>query len=441
MTCMFTTVPVFGVPVTTSTELVLRDVSQVSSTISPGETFSIEVSSLLQGLSSEQQDAKKTLEILDVQVSGSVDSSNMTFYTSGSGTVTVGSINKCVINGLKYLGGDKKITVSISVGPNDTEEIWVTSNTLELTLNAKTTEDLEDVLVVDNKSNLVVKTGQTQQVEVKVTNRGDAAITQADMTFALNSKVAGVEVKTSTATLRNIKAKETKTVTFSIQVASTAKEGVYPATVTVAGNSYPINVYVDSSVIPSALEVSHVNGKAYTAGDTNDVTFILKNVGQKEAKNIRFEVVNSENISIVGASNVKRIDSIQGSSSQNITMQVKLSSSYKGDSVPIQIKLEYTNSEGEKEEDTQYIYLNTTATTTTTEATSEVVISNVISPTVTYGVDENFTIKFNLSSTTGAKNLKISVKGAEGIVPKSQNLFFLTDLPKGETKQIGRAHV
>ena len=178
---------------------------------------------------------------------------------------------------------------------------------------------------------------------------------QTDKKVNLTNRVKGVTIKNDTATVKNIKSKETKAGIFTIQVSEDAKAGVYPATVSVAGNSYSVNLQVDSSVVPSAIEVSTSGSKIYTPGVASDITFTLRNVGQRDAKNIRFEVVNSESVSIVEAGNVKRLDLISGKSSQNITMKLRVNSSVKDESVPIQIKLEYLNSSGEREEDVQYV--------------------------------------------------------------------------------------
>ncbi len=407
----------------------INKVSQNQSSIQPGDTFSL----VVEVTASKLGTGDNKVYISNAKATGSgIDASKTGFSVSGEEEITGVSLTKTItISGLVYNGGSKDIEVVVEVGGSLQTTSPDSNDTESYTLSAKSSEDFVDVLTVEKQDNLLVKTGQTQNVEVKVTNKGTFTVNQADMKLALGSKVEGVEIKTSTATVKNIKSKETKTGIFTIKVSEDAKAGVYPATVSVAGNSYSVNIQVDSSVVPSALEVSTSGSKIYTPGVASDVTFKLSNVGQRDAKNIRFEVVNSENVSIVEASNVKRLDIIQGKASQDITMKLRVNSSFKGDSVPIQIKVDYLNSSGEKEEDTQYVYLSTSASS----IASEVIISNVISPTDTYGVDQNFTVKFNVSSKSGADNLKISVKGDEGIVPKSQNLFFVTKLGKGETKQ------
>lgn len=411
----------------------ISDITQNQTNLQPGDTFSVTVKVLVSQEEVLRSDEKENYFCYAVASgSGVAEDSSIYYSVEGSEKPVVG-YNYVKISGIKYSGKGKDLTVSLGIGPDLGQEHikYSVTGSLKGGLQAKANEEFADLFSIDKQENLLVKTGQTQNVEVKLTNKGSFTINQAEMTLSLGSKINGVEIKTATAVVKNIKSKETKTGSFSIKVSEDAKAGVYPATITINGNSYPVSIQVDSSVVPSALEVSTSGTKVYTPGVASDVTFKLSNVGQRDAKNIRFEVVNSENISIVEASNVKRLDIIPGKSSQDITMKLRVSSSFKGDSVPIQIKVDYLNSSGEKEEDTQYIYLSTSASS----VASEVVISNVISPTDTYGVDQNLTVKFNISSKSGADNLKISVKGDEGIIPKSQNLFFVSQIAKGETKQ------
>ncbi len=408
------------------------EVNQSSSSLQPGDTFSLIVKVTAGNIKPDYP-----AYISHAYASGSgIDTSNMGFSVKDNPEITgTQEEHVVVVSGLKYTGGSKEVEVTVEVadqlGSSANSVTPYNTDVESYTLSAKTSDEFSDVINIEKQENLLVKTGETQNVKVKLTNTSTFTLNQAEMTLSLNSKIKGLEITSNKATVKNLKPKETKSGSFTIKASEDVQAGVYPATVTVLGNSFSVNIQVDSNVVPSALEVSAAGSTIYTPGVSGNVNFVLSNVGQRDAKNIRFEVVNSEDISIVEASNVKRLDVISARSSQTISMKVKINSSYKGDAVPVQIKLQYLNSNGEKEEDVQYIYLSTSASS----AASEVVISNVISPTGIYQVDQNFTIKFNLSSVGGAENLKIVVKGDEGIVPKSQNLFFLNKLGKGETKQ------
>ncbi len=396
--------------------------------LQPGDSFSLDVQvevSSLPNLNGQR------IIFTDASVSGAIDASSKPYLNCITSDVINGvGIYEFTVGGLSYSGSGNSVSVSIQAEA-DNADYTASTNSKEVELSVYSQEELSNSLVVEKQDNILVKTGATQSIDVKVTNKGNFTVKSAEVQLSLDKKVEGLTVKSDKKSLTNVKSKEVKNATFSIEVGKDVKAGVYPATVTVLGNSYSVNIQVDSTVVPSALEVSLGTQEKFLPGVEKATTIHVKNVGERDAKNIRVEVVNTENVAIMENSNVKRLSIIKANSSEAISIKVRINSNYKGDSVALPIKLTYLSSTGEEEEDTQYIYLYTNSSTTA----SEVVISNVISPTNTFGVDQNFNIKFNVSSKQGAENIQVSVEGDEGIVPKSQNLFFVNKLASGESKQ------
>lgn len=416
----------------TSTSLVMKvvDIEQNDEKLQPGDSFSVDATVYISEYSGKS-DSK--LYFSKATVSGAVTEDSKPYLDCKTSEEVLGDgVYQFTVTGLIYSGQGNSISVGIQIdsyGGKSEEEFYAVSDTYELSVYENS--DLSDSLVVEKQDNIVVKTDQTQSIEVKITNKGKFTVNQAEAKLSLNSKVEGLTIKNDTSKVTNIKSKEVKNAKFSIAVDKETKAGVYPATVTVFGNSYNVNIQVDSNVVPSALEISVDAQSVYTPGVEKTATFIIKNVGDRDAKNIRLELVNTENVAVVEHSNVKRINLLKAKSSEMVTMKIRVSSNYKGDSVAIPLKFNYLSSTGEQAEDTQYVYLYTNSTT----AASEVVISNVISPTNTFGVNEDFTVKFNVSAKSAAESIQISVEGDEGIVPKSQNLFFVNKLASGESKQ------
>ena len=411
--------------------IVENSVKASSSSLQPGDTFSISFD-VQASLSGGTEDDK--FYISNATASGSGITAKHASFTVDdeiiSGKDNNSGSRRVKISGLVYNGGDKNVTVTVYAGESlGSTNGW--SDSAELTLSAKNSEDFVDTLVVEKQDNIVVKTDETVKAKVKITNKGSFTINQADAVLSIDSKVEGLTIKENTATVKSIKSKETKTVYFTIAAKEDTKAGVYPATVTVLGNSYPVSIQVDSNVVPSALEVGVEGKNVFVPGVEKQATFTIKNVGDRDAKNIRMELVNTEHVSVTENSNVKRINMISAKSSTNVTMKVRISSKYKGESVAVPIKITYLSSTGESTEDQQYVYLYTNATS----AASEVTIGSVVSPTGTFDVDQNFTVKFNVSAKAAAENIQVTAEGDEGIVPKSQNLFFINKLNAGEVKQ------
>lgn len=338
------------------------------------------------------------------------------------------------VSNLYYDGSSNSVSVSVEAESHNTstgDVVTFSTGSYNVKVSGYTSGELGDMVEMDKQENILVKTGSTQNIQVPVTNKGSITIRQAEAQLSLGSKVEGLKIKQDTSKVSNLKSKETKKATFTVEVDKDTKAGVYPATVTVLGESFPVKIQVDSSVVPSALEVSMKNDGIFTPGVAKEASIQISNVGERDAKNIRVEVVNTENVAIMENSNVKRLNIVKAKNVQNLQFKVKITSSFKGESVALPIKISYLSSNGEQAEEQQYIYLPTN----NTSAASEVLISNVISPTGVFEVDQNFNVKFNISSKKAASNIQISVEGDEGIVPKSQNLFFLNKLNAGETKQ------
>ena len=406
--------------------------------LQPGDTFSINVVVGITGYQECAKDEKgealgRELYFTDATVSGAVSSESKPYLNSlMSDVITRDGEYEFKISGLIYSGTGNSINATINIGYNQSKNDDIYFAVSEsYTLSAYSSQELQDVMVVEKQDNLLVKTDGTQNVGIKLTNKGNFTINQADVSLSLNSKVEGLTIKKAKTQITNIKSKEVKAATFTVAVDKETKAGVYPATVTVLGNSYSVNIQVDSNVVPSALEIGLVDQASFTPGVEKSANILVKNVGERDAKNVRIELVNTEHVAVVENSNVRRINVLQAQSNQNISMKVRINSDFKGESVAIPIKVNYLSSTGEAAEDTQYIYLYTSQT----KGPAEVSISNVISPSGTFEVDENFTIKFNISAKNTAENIQVSVEGDEGIVPKSQNLFFVNKLTSGEHKQ------
>ena len=224
-------------------------------------------------------------------------------------------------------------------------------------MSATNNEVLTNALVIEKQENLIVKAGQTQNVAVKLTNKGSINVNQATLKLSLDQKVEGIEIKVDTTSIKNLKAKEVKQGNFSIKVGEEVKAGIYKGSILVNELvSYPISIQVDSHIVPSALEVSMVGQAVFVPGQEQEVTLKLENVGDRDARNVRLEVLNTEHISIVEGSNVKHIAVAKKKGIETVKLKLKVVGGVTVSSVPVSIKLTYLGSDGEQKEETQSIY-------------------------------------------------------------------------------------
>ncbi len=424
-------------------ELQIKDVKQSKNDLQIGEEFSITMKvtplgdseqwkNVVKGDGQLTSDQEKVLgyTIERPVVSGAgVDASKMSYGVSGGTEISgPGQVVDIEISGLIYTG-QEDVSIDIILGNNLNENVIATQN-ISYKIKGKTVEDYTDSFKITSEENILVVPGATQKAYVKVTNVSKDEILATKAKLSLGKVVKGMEITQSEVSIPNIKSKETKTLAFTMQLESDVEGGLYDANLEIFGTNYPVKVQVDTSVAPSALEVGLKENSKFTPGVAKTATLVIKNVGDRDAKNVKVEIENSTSVAIYGGGNVKHIGNVLSKGSQEASFNFKLPANSL-EEVPVKINLSYLSSTGEEVTESQYVYLNTTGSM----GASEVVISNVISPTGTYGVDKNFTVKFNLSSKQGAENVKVSIKGDEGIIPKSQNLFLVDKLNAGETKQ------
>lgn len=350
---------------------------------------------------------------------------------SGDTDVPLGSNPVCRIrvSGMVYQGEE---SVDITINAIDPTGNITDSQTVSAKVSGYSAEEVSEGLKVENTSTQI-NAGETSNISFKIKNSGKINIGTTEAKLTLDKSVEGLKIQNGSCKISGLSQGSVKNASFSVSASKDVMSGVYPAKLTVSGKEFPVKIQVDSNLVPSALEIGLVNNETYGPGTTKDAVIQISNVGGKAAKNIRVEFANTENISIMSSGNVKRISQLNAKSSQNISLKIKISKDFKGDSLALPINITYLNSEGETEEDKQYIYLP--STTQASEAPAEVIVSNVISPTGTFGVDQNFNVKFNVKAIHSAKNIQVSVEGDEGIVPKSQNLFNIQSLNAGQSKQ------
>ena len=149
----------------------ISKITQNQSTIQPGDTFSITVDVKASRLG----DGENKVYISNAMVTGDgIDSSKTNFTVKEDAQVNgVDESKTVVISGIVYAGGGKDIEVIVEVGGSYQTTMPDSSDTKAFTLTAKTSDDFVDVLTVEKHDNLLVKTGQTQNVEVKLTNKGN----------------------------------------------------------------------------------------------------------------------------------------------------------------------------------------------------------------------------------------------------------------------------
>ncbi|MHC1750334.1 MAG: COG1361 S-layer family protein [Cellulosilyticaceae bacterium] len=387
----------------------ISSMKQIGSNLSEGESFGLDIS------------LTSPVKTATVSISGAASK-------GGSYSAEVYGGSEVSVMGLKYTGKGRSITATVNYVLEGGDAGTTNSETIEL--DATTTEEGTGALSLVDSSVIAIKAGEAQKVSIKVRNNGGSNVKNSNVKITMVEPVEGIDLKDNFTQIAMLGPHETKTVNFNVSTTKNVKQGKYKLNVDVNGTSQTLYLKVESNFTPPLMELRLAGNKTFKVNTTEDITVYVKNVGDTAAKNVKVEIVNNENVAIVSGSNVKYISNIGAHSEGQMPAKIRINKATTG-TVPLQVNLTYLDDAGEEKKDAQYVYLNTDGAAVNTEVT----IVDIKGPTGTYGVDNNFEVSFAVAAKKGAKNIKISVAGDTGIVPKTQNLFMIDKLEAGQKKQ------
>lgn len=362
--------------------------------------------------------------------------------TSRASLAHTASENELYIGGLTYLGESPDVSVSVTArimnGNDDTGR--TTSANTSVKLKVEEVSDGKGDLKLKDTTQIAIVAGETKKIDVLIENTGTATVKKPALSVKLGGeKVEGISIKNAADfKVSSISSKSSSRASFEIETSKAAKAGNYDLEFNLAGNVETVSLRVTSDFMPPRLEFSIQGLEEVKPGTPQPIKIKVTNVGDSEAKQIKVELENKEEMAIVGGSNVKFIAKVRAKQSADANFTVKIAPNPKQNMLPLKITYSYEDEIGAiKENLEQYIYIPLKGGSA---ASGEVLVDNIIAPAGTMGVGRNFNVKFTLSVLQGnAKNVRISVaaEDPEAIVPNSQNLFMLPQVKQGFKKQYG----
>lgn len=346
-----------------------------------------------------------------------------------------GSRGDIYIGGLTFLGGDGNLNFTIVAKDENDKQA---TRSVNIKLNVEIVSDGKGSLQLKDSSQVSVVAGETKKVEMLVYNSGTSTVRNPLVNVTVvDDKSDGITIKGGKSiNISSISPKSSSRVSFEVETSKAVKAGNYKLQVDLAGNVETISLRVTSDLMPPQLQFTIDGTSELKAGSNQPLKIKVTNVGDSEAKEIKVELEYKDDLAIVGGSNVKYISKIGVKQSAYIDYNVNISPTVKQNILPVKVSYTYKDEIGQPNQDKeQYIYIPLQGGLA---ANGEVVVQNIISPAGTLDVDKSFNVKFTVASLQGdAKNVKIQVAAEDvaGIVPRSQNLFMVPTLKKGEAKQ------
>ena len=406
--------------------ITISNVSYTSSTLSKGDAFSVS----FQFYGSEDSTLKS------VSISGeAVNTSNATYdiisgktEVTNSKTISAGEIINVSVSGLTYTGNGSEVKISVELSSCG-------SQSYTFDLKTMSTENAQGALILDSSatSNLSfsMNAGQSKKFTIPIKNATESAVKNGVAKVYFDTTTVGLSITSGQYTsIANLSSGSSRDLSFTVDATTAVKAGTYKLIIELNGMKQEVSLAIDNDIAPPSLELSMNENSTFNLGEVNPITLYVKNVGGKEAKNIKVTIQNDSDLAVVGNSNVKTISSLEAGSSTNYSTKLQLDSSPSSNLVLLKVGLSYTDASGESYTDTQSIYLNTN----TVNNTNDLSITNITSPSGTYEPDQEFKVSFTISSKYGAENVKVSIKPDTGVIAKSQSVYVLSELAAGKTK-------
>ena len=237
---------------------------------------------------------------------------------------------------------------------------------------------------------------------------------------------------------------------LSVDVDKNATTGKYPITLEYSFTSIDNGTFTGSdtfyvkvdngSTVPTvALNNLKVSKDSVTLGDTFDVTASVQNVSGIDANNVNVEIIGLEenNMTIVGGKSNYFFSKMGANSSQDISFKLSTTSLTKEGGNKITLKVTYNDFSG-KEYSKDYFAYVTLFKAGSTNGNLDLKISSLVAPTGTFNVGQSGTFKLKVKnkSNVEAKNIKVTSKLPENIVPTSANIVLIDKIEPNQEKEV-----
>ena len=304
-------------------------------------------------------------------------------------------------------------------------------------------------LKISGNNTYSLETGKETEITIPLVNSSadtatDVSIsakvgdnTSIDVKFLNNSNVTSAIVRGGS-----------HNISLSVYVDKKVATGKYPITLDYSfnstdGQSFTGNgtfyIKVDNDNALPSLSLNNVKVSKDSVGleESFDISATIQNASKAQASNINIDIVGLEesNISVLGNSNVF-LPSLAGSASNNITFKLSTTKLTKEGSNKITIKLSYKDDNGKDYTKDYFAYVNVTKGGASGKANLKII--SLTAPNGKFGVSQNGTFKLKLKNTSSVpvKNVKISTKLPENIVPTSNNTLFLEEILPNQEKEV-----
>lgn len=430
----------------------IMDVSSLNDDI--GIDYNITVSRIFKGdyftisitLSEESSDVDN--------INFSIASSDYFKVASGSrSSVTNAKYNEAYEFNLQYLGGGNNIPIKIDYKKNKVSKTIYEN--LEITeieedsISSPGSSSNEPKLIIESASIPAAAAGDTMKIPLTITNESRYAaknITVKLIPGDSDSSPFDMDSLNLTQSISSLSSKKSEGVLFNLKVKPYAEERTYELNVEFKysnGNStFTSNEKIFVKVTNNKnepmliLEDIKYSIEPVKAGSKFQVSINVSNMGDLAAKGVRLSVdgLSKDGFTLSSGVDSWYFDKIEGNEKRNIRLNLIASDSMGSGNYGLKIKMDYKDQRNTGYSNDASFFINVQGGS----KSSNVALNNITVMPQQVKANENFMLSFDVynEGKSGANNVKVTVKGDDGIISKSPDVRIIENLAAGEQKRL-----
>ncbi len=292
-----------------------------------------------------------------------------------------------------------------------------------------------------------VETGKTTTIKLQVKNKGTGMAENVHVEARSGAGIVPYSLNMKNADIGDLGGNGYAETTLYVKMDNTVKEASYAVTLEYTYNSSSGSTHSGSDTIylkvkgfdqepDFQFEDMQLVPEDLAPGETAVLSGTLVNHGSQKMQQVELslEDLTADGISLSGGFGTKMVSEIPVGGEVPFSFPLVCGADMDAGNYPVTVKLIYQDEFGEKYEKTQEYYVNVGGVA---GRKADLEIRNLQEPGGTYGVNENFTVTFDLYNA-GEKTAEDIVVSAEAldtmaVVPKSASRRTADELAVGES--------
>jgi len=291
-----------------------------------------------------------------------------------------------------------------------------------------------------------VEAGKTTKLDLQIKNKGMGTAVGLYLEPRVPSALSPIRIKMhGSGDVGDLRPDKYDTISMEVTVDGNVEEPTYEVPIEYRYSNFGGTSYSGSTTIylrvkgfnqePAfSLTEMKLSPETMNPGSSADFSGVLINKGAQDMYQVEISLDNltTEGISLTSGFNSKMLGKLAIGEQMQFKFPLVAGADMSAGNYPVAIKLKYEDVYGKEYEKTQQYYINVGGVA---GRKADLEIRNMSEPKGTYGVNQNFTVSFDLHNkgAVAAKNIVITANpvDASAVVPKSSSVKTVNELAPG----------